>query len=173
MGNTHINTISPANPPPYNGYLHPFFMENSYGNVKLGKNSVPYNLYHMNYNPNYQNAIVRAIRNKAANVWLRDEYNDLYKYFRVNSGGYVELIQTKEEYNEEKQKIIEDPYKNMNIKSNYIIQTYLTKDFVREHLHKYIMKSGTPWTKIQKYADPYIKDIFYKQLKKLIKNDMI
>ena len=39
------------------------------------------------------------------------------------------LILTKEDYREEVAKINATPYKNMNLKSNYIVHNYLTLDF--------------------------------------------
>lgn len=100
---------------------------------------------------------------KKTNEWLDYDYNfnDVLKYFKIKNQQVVFIT-------EKKDIKLENSDDERYMKKKYIKKVFITDDFIKRVLDRYIRKTHTKWSDLKKNSI-FVKDVIHNKLKNFIK----
>ena len=120
----------------------------------------------LSMNPETQNKITKYVQMKALDKWFPGDLIDLLNYFKIDSNGKVDVIDSLNEYKPISS--TNDTKQNLERKIDFIEEFFLTPRIVRKILDKFTKKANIEWIKIPKNSF-YVKELIANKLKKMIK----
>lgn len=120
----------------------------------------------LNTDPYTINQIVNYFHKLALDKWLFGELIDIINYFKIDSKGNVDLINSMKDYEAK-------AYKKYSVRDmekivDFIESYFLSKRIVKKVLSKYVAESGTQWVKLPKNRY-FIRQLVSNKIMKLIK----
>lgn len=117
----------------------------------------------INNDPNLRKITTEKYYKKAVSNWTKYQFIDLYKYVTIKDGKAVLIknIDNLDKYNDD----------TLNIKHDFIIEHYLTKNDFYILLEKFVNKYRINWWNIEDFLSE-LRDFIYEKMKKYMKKDI-
>ena len=121
----------------------------------------------LNSDHNVQQKIVKYIQMKALDKWLLEDLIDILNYFKIDSNGRVDVIDSFDQYNPST--IQKETLDQLEKKIDFIERFFLTKSVVNRVLNRIVRESSLQWVKIPKNTF-IVRQAIEDKMMKLIKS---
>lgn len=118
----------------------------------------------VNNDKDLHRSVSKYFYEKFKTKWMREYYNDLFKYFKIGDSG-VEFIRSLDQ--------IDTDTKNNDIKAEYITRTIFSKIDMEALLEKYVKKHHANWFELRSKHKSRIRQYIHDKIKNHIKNRIV
>lgn len=167
---TFSSTFSPIIPTTVDRILlntssDPLLFSTSNASINLTYSKPLLGVYNdLNSDPAVQKRITNMIRMKTLDKWLYEDLKEVLGYFKVDSSGQVDVINSVNDY----ATAAKDSDEVLDKKIDFIEKYFLTYRSVNKILMKYIRHSNSEWVKIP-HAQFYVRQLVGDHLTKMVK----